>query len=76
MLNPQLMSPDPDMPALGADDELVGLTSEAISPRKMAFRRYLRHKGAVVSTVVLAIMVLFVVLYRSAGQGRPTRRLR
>ena len=28
----------------------------------MAFKRYMKHKGAVVCTVVLAIMVLFVVL--------------
>ncbi len=62
MLNPQLVNPGPDVPPLGADDELVGLTKEAISPRKMAFRRYMRHKGAVISTVILAIMVLFVVL--------------
>jgi len=62
MLNPQLANPEQEVSPVDHDDSLVGLTTEAISPKKMAFRRYMRHKGAVVSTVVLLIMVLFVVL--------------
>ena len=44
------------------DDEAVGLTSKSLSPRQMAMRRYLRHKGALVSTVLMAIMIIVVIL--------------
>ncbi len=37
-----------------------GLTLDSLSPRQMARRRYFKHKGALVSSVVMAIMVLFV----------------
>jgi peptide/nickel transport system permease protein len=43
-------------------DALVGLTTQSISPRRMAFKRYLHHRGAVVCTVILGLMVAFVVL--------------
>jgi ABC-type dipeptide/oligopeptide/nickel transport system permease subunit len=47
----------------GRDDVLTqGLTYESMSPRQMAVRRYFKHKGALVATVLLAIMVLFVIL--------------
>jgi len=39
-----------------------GLTKESMSPRQMAVRRYFRHKGALISSVLLVIMVLFVIL--------------
>ena len=39
-----------------------GLTTTSLSPRQMATRRYFKHKGALVSTVIMAIMVLFVLL--------------
>ena len=42
-------------------DEIVGLTVQSISPKRMALKRYLHHRGAVIATVILAIMVLFVV---------------
>jgi peptide/nickel transport system permease protein len=39
-----------------------GLTIKSISPRQMAVRRYLGHKPAVIATVILLIMVIYVVL--------------
>jgi ABC-type dipeptide/oligopeptide/nickel transport system permease subunit len=39
-----------------------GLTYDSMSPRQMAVRRYFRHKGALVATVLMVIMVLFVIL--------------
>lgn len=47
----------------GKDDVLAeGLAYESVSPRQMAFRRYFKHKGAFMATVLMAIMVLFVLL--------------
>jgi peptide/nickel transport system permease protein len=47
----------------GHDDVMVeGLTTDSLSPRQMARRRYFKHKGATVSAVVMAIMVLIVIL--------------
>ena len=48
----------------GVDDVYAaeGLTTKSYSPRQLAVRRYFKHKGALISTVLLAIMVLFVVL--------------
>ena len=34
----------------------------SVSPRQMAFRRFVSHKAAVVCTLILFILVLFVVL--------------
>jgi ABC-type dipeptide/oligopeptide/nickel transport system permease subunit len=39
-----------------------GLSSTHMSPRQMAVRRYFRHKGAFVATIIMAIMVLLVIL--------------
>ena len=44
------------------DDEAVGLTATSMSPRQMAVRRYFRHKGAFMATILMAIMVIFVIL--------------
>ncbi len=45
----------------GLDDVFAeGLTTDSMSPRQMARRRYFKHKGALISTVLMAIMVLFV----------------
>ena len=50
----------------GIDDfiaaDVEGLTTKSMSPRQMAVRRYFRHKGAFVATILMAIMVLFAVL--------------
>jgi peptide/nickel transport system permease protein len=39
-----------------------GLIKDSMSPRKMAVRRYFKHKGAFIASIVMAIMVLFVLL--------------
>ncbi|MAT04546.1 MAG: peptide ABC transporter permease [Acidimicrobiaceae bacterium] len=44
------------------DDEAVGLTTASMSPRQMAVRRYFRHKGAFMATILMAIMIIFVIL--------------
>jgi peptide/nickel transport system permease protein len=43
-------------------DAAVGLSAESLSPGRLAFRRFLTHKGAVVSVFVLALLVLWVLL--------------
>ena len=49
--------------AAGGDgNDAIGVTAATISPRKMAFKRYVNHRGALVATIVLAIIVVFVVL--------------
>ncbi|HRE00796.1 MAG TPA: ABC transporter permease, partial [Ilumatobacteraceae bacterium] len=40
----------------------AGILAASISPKKMALKRFLNHRAAVISTVVLAIVVLWVVL--------------
>ena len=55
----------PAAAAGGADvtsDAAIGVTTEVISPRKMAFKRYMNHRAAVVSAVALVIIVVFVAL--------------
>ena len=47
---------------LSDTDELAGITVTSMSPGRQAFHRYLQHKGAVVSTVLLFFIVLFVIL--------------
>jgi ABC-type dipeptide/oligopeptide/nickel transport system permease subunit len=43
-------------------EDVEGLAIKSISPRRMAFRRFLSHKPAVIATVVLIMMIIFVVL--------------
>jgi peptide/nickel transport system permease protein len=49
---------DPLLPSLS---ETEGLTAESLSPRQLAWKRYWRHRGAAVSTVVLLLILLMVV---------------
>jgi peptide/nickel transport system permease protein len=55
------MQPAGPEPAEDVEDA-EGLRKESVSPKKMAFRRFMRHRGAVIATVVLTIFVLFVAL--------------
>lgn len=57
LLTPDLASGAP--PELGASD---GLTVRSISPRQMAFKRFMSHKPAVVALVVLIVMIVYVLL--------------
>ncbi len=43
-------------------DAAIGVLSKSLSPRQMAFKRFRHHRAAVVSTITLATIVLFVVL--------------
>ena len=43
-------------------DQVVGLTAESLSPGRLAFRRFLTHRAAVGSVVVLSLLVLWVLL--------------
>jgi peptide/nickel transport system permease protein len=57
---------DDALPLVPADidsdlDAAEGLDVTGLSPAKMAWKRYWRHKGAAVSTVIMAILVAFVV---------------
>ncbi|MFN8023212.1 MAG: ABC transporter permease [Acidimicrobiales bacterium] len=49
-------------PADVTSDAAIGVTSQVISPRKMAFKRYMNHRAAVVSAIVLFLIVLIVAL--------------
>lgn len=54
-------TPAPLSPA-GASVAAAGLTATSVSPGRLAFKRFLHHKAAVVSAVVLIVMALFVLL--------------
>ena len=43
-------------------DATVGLSGDSLSPGRLAFRRFLAHRAAVVSVVVLTLLVLWVLL--------------
>lgn len=57
-----------DAPAITAVDEAaptdaaIGVLSKSLSPRQMAFKRYLNHRAAVVSTITLLLIIVFVTL--------------
>ncbi len=52
----------PSAPSNDGADALQGLTSESLSPTKLAMKRFMHHKGAVVALVVLAILMLIALL--------------
>ncbi len=62
VLNSTVAAPAGPEIGLGPDTDAdaQGLTSKSLSPRQMAMRRFLSHKPAVIATVVLVLMVLFV----------------
>ena len=43
-------------------EDVEGLAIKSISPRRMAFKRFMGHKPAVIATVVLILMIIFVLL--------------
>ena len=54
--------PNTETVEASADDAAIGVLRVSISPRKMAFKRFVNNRAALVSSVVLAIIVLYVVL--------------
>ena len=61
LLSPTLLEPTETPSELGGADA-EGLATKSISPRQMAWRRYRSHKPAMVCTVLLLVMVVFVLL--------------
>ncbi|MGH9134208.1 MAG: ABC transporter permease [Ilumatobacteraceae bacterium] len=51
----------PDVSAEYTPDAAEGLTATSMSPRKMAYKRYMRHKGAVVCTAVMIVLLVIVI---------------
>ncbi len=49
---------------LASVDAQEGLDVKTLSPSQMAWRRYWHHKGAAVSTVIMAFLLAFVLLAR------------
>jgi ABC-type dipeptide/oligopeptide/nickel transport system permease subunit len=49
-------------PGLTPTGEAEGLSRKSLSPRQMAWRRYRSHRPAMIATVVLLLMVIFVLL--------------
>jgi peptide/nickel transport system permease protein len=45
-----------------AADQLAGITTASISPRRQAFMRFKQHKGAVVSVFLLTFVLIFIIL--------------
>ena len=60
VLNSTVLTGEPTEHAPSSD--IQGLTTKSLSPRQMATRRFLSHKPAVVATLVLLAMVVFVLL--------------
>lgn len=54
-------SSSPSSPGAGVTAS-AGLTSQSVSPGRLAFKRFLHHRAAVASAVVLIILALFVIL--------------
>ena len=52
----------PPLEHIAVTDASIGILKESISPKKMAFKRFMHHHAAVVCTVVLAFIVVFVAL--------------
>jgi len=62
LMNPTLLGPSEAAPDQLPSEEGQGLSRKSLSPRQMAWRRYRSHKPAMVATVLLLIMVIFVLL--------------
>jgi len=62
LLSSTLLEPSTQGPEEELTGEALGLAVKPISPRRMAWLRFLGHKPAVVCSVLLILMVLFVAL--------------
>jgi peptide/nickel transport system permease protein len=62
----ELASPVSDTSSTGlaatAADQLVGLTTDSISPKRQAYIRFKQHKAAVASVFILGFMLLWIIL--------------
>ena len=67
------IGPSDDVALLATADEAAGLQTESMSPGQRALRRFLRHRVAVLSLVVLGlltVLVLFAPLTARFAQGQ------
>jgi peptide/nickel transport system permease protein len=71
LLIPTVASPVPG----GGGDDAQGLAVDSSSPAKLAFRRYLRHRAAMVATVVLLLIALAVILAPLLAPYSPNQRV-
>jgi len=59
---PYMPAPGMELPVIEQVDAQEGLDVRTMSPGRLAWRRYWRHKGAAVSTVVILILLAMVLL--------------
>jgi ABC-type dipeptide/oligopeptide/nickel transport system permease subunit len=71
----ELLIPTVSVPAEGGDEDAQGLAVESSSPAKLAFRRYLRHRAAMVATVVLLLIALAVIFAPLIAPYTPNERV-
>jgi peptide/nickel transport system permease protein len=60
-------------------DDAEGLNVRGLSPTKLAWKRYWRHRGAAVSTVIMGLLILAVVatpITARYGINQPVRNIR
>jgi ABC-type dipeptide/oligopeptide/nickel transport system permease subunit len=60
-------------------DDAEGLNVRGLSPTKLAWKRYWRHKGAAVSTVIMGLLIVAVVatpITARYGINQPVRNIR
>jgi peptide/nickel transport system permease protein len=62
LMNSTVLEPTTQGAEEALSGEAQGLTAKAISPRRMAWRRFVGHKPAVVCAVILILMIIFVAL--------------
>jgi peptide/nickel transport system permease protein len=60
----ELLSPTTVPPTIGEPDaaEAAGLTTTSLSPGRLALRRFVRHRAAMIATIVLALITLACIL--------------
>src|SRR5690606_36385897 len=60
-------------------DDAEGLNVRGLSPTRLAWKRYWRHRGAAVSTVIMGLLILAVVatpITARYGINQPVRNIR
>jgi len=71
----ELLIPSVAAPLPTGDGDAQGLIAESASPAKLAFRRYLRHRAAMVASVVLLLITLAVIFAPVLAPYGPNERV-
>jgi peptide/nickel transport system permease protein len=66
-------APLPDLGGIATLDAAVGLSSKPLTPGRLAWRRFKRHKFALVSAVFLVVIILLAVLAPWLTKFKPTQ---